>query len=117
MERIKTYFEGVGRVDKAGKDRDSLAYVISSRKLISTVVLPHFDKYPLITEKQGDYLLFREIIMKMERGEHLTMEGLQTIVNLRASLNKGLSPALLEAFPNSVLSPRPQFPKEIVDPC
>jgi hypothetical protein len=36
------------------------------------------------------------------RGEHLTVEGLQSIVNIRASLNKGLSPALLEAFPNSV---------------
>lgn len=40
--------------------------------------------------------------MKMQRGEHLTVEGLQSIVNIRASLNKGLSPALLEAFPNSV---------------
>ena len=44
------------------------------------------------------------------------MGGLQTIINLRASLNHGLSPALLEAFPNSVPSPRPEYLKEIVDP-
>jgi hypothetical protein len=57
--------------------------------------------------------------MMMQRGEHLTVEGLQSIVNIRASsraqrgspartfgtaqdLNKGLKPALQEAFPNSV---------------
>lgn len=38
----------------------------------------------------------------MQRGEYLTVEGLQHIVNIRASLNKGVRPALLEAFPNSV---------------
>src|ERR1700733_8844923 len=43
----------------------------------------------------------------MQRGEHLTVEGLQHIVNIRASLNKGLRPALLEAFPNSVPVSRP----------
>lgn len=44
--------------------------------------------------------------MMMQRGEHLTVEGLQSIVNIRASLNKGLKPALQEAFPNSVPVPR-----------
>lgn len=47
--------------------------------------------------------------MKMVKGEHLTIEGLQSIVNIRASLNKGLSPALQEAFPNHVPVVRDQF--------
>ncbi len=63
---------------------------------------PHFDKYPLATDKRADYLLWKEVVMMMQRGEHLTFEGLQSIVNIRASLNKGLRPALQEAFPNSV---------------
>jgi hypothetical protein len=38
----------------------------------------------------------------MHRGEHLSATGLQAILNLRASLNLGLSNALLAAFPNTV---------------
>ena len=34
--------------------------------------------------------------MIMQRKEHLTAEGLQKIVNIRASLNRGLTPLLLE---------------------
>lgn len=117
MERIKTYFEGVGKIDKAGKDRDSLSYVISSSKLITTVVLPHLDKYPLITNKKADYELFKRIIEMMNHEEHLTEEGIQNIVNIRASLNKGLAPSLKEAFPNYVPVPRPLVvDKKIPDP-
>ncbi len=36
----------------------------------------------------------------INRGEHLTHEGLQQIVNLRASMNLGLSDELKEAFPD-----------------
>ena len=40
--------------------------------------------------------------MRMSRGEHLQKEGLQTIVNIRASLNLGLSQVLKEAFPDTI---------------
>jgi hypothetical protein len=67
-----------------------------------TKVIPHFDKYPLKTQKYSDYLLFKEAVMIMQSGEHLTIEGLQKIINIRASLNKGLTTSLVEAFPNSI---------------
>jgi hypothetical protein len=44
--------------------------------------------------------------MMMQRREHLTNQGLQKIINIRASINKGLSPLLKEAFPTSVAVPR-----------
>jgi len=62
LKEIQRYFGGVGKIDKAGKDRESLSYFISSRKLITTVILPHFDLYPLITAKKADYELFKRII-------------------------------------------------------
>jgi hypothetical protein len=37
----------------------------------------------------------------MRQKEHLTIEGLHKIVDIRASLNKGLSASLLEAFPGN----------------
>jgi len=50
--------------------------------------------------------------MMMQKGEHLTVEGLQKIINIRASINKGLSPLLKEAFPNSVAVTRPPMSLE-----
>nr|QDG01237.1 hypothetical protein [Scytalidium sp.] len=48
--------------------------------------------------------------MMMQCGEHLTAESLQKLINIRASLNKGLTPLLAEAFPNSVAVSRPLLP-------
>jgi hypothetical protein len=55
--------------------------------------------------------------MIMQRREHLTAEGLQNIINIRASLNRGLTPLLLEAFPNTVALARPLLlPSVKLDP-
>jgi hypothetical protein len=45
--------------------------------------------------------------MLMKQGEHLTPEGLKTIINIRASMNRGLTPALKEAFPDYIPASRP----------
>ena len=39
----------------------------------------------------------------IERKEHLTIEGLKKIVKLKATLNWGLSEALITAFPFQIL--------------
>ena len=97
LKVIQAYFGGIGRI---GKERnDCCDFTVSSLNQILKWIIPHFDKYPLITQKRADYLLFREVIMMMERREHLTVEGLQAIINIRATLNKGLTPTLKEAFP------------------
>ena len=38
----------------------------------------------------------------MEDKKHITSEGLQEIINLRASINKGLTPLLKESFPDTI---------------
>jgi thioredoxin-related protein len=81
--------------------------MVRSLKEITEVIIPHFDKYPLITQKYADYLLFKEVIAIMERKEHLTLEGLNKIVAIRSSINLGLSDKLKEAFPNIIPVIRP----------
>ena len=54
-----------------------------------STIIPHFYNYPLITQKLADYKLLREIILKLDKEEHFKEEGLQAIVNLRASINRG----------------------------
>ena len=65
-----------------------------------------FDKYPLISKKRVDYLLFKQIVSIMELKEHLTLKGLQKIINIRATLNFGLSKELQLMFPETVPVPR-----------
>jgi len=85
IEQIKKLY-GVGSIYSGSYAQFS----VRSFKELS-VIINHFDKYPLITQKQADYLLFREVFFMIESREHLTTEGMAKIVALKASLNKGLS--------------------------
>ena len=89
--RIRASLGGVGNMTNIGKD--SIQYRVSSIKELA-VIIAHFDEYPLITQKRADFELFKLIVDIISRKEHLTTEGLRKIVNLRASINNGLSPEL-----------------------
>jgi hypothetical protein len=84
LEAIKAYWGGIGSISEAGKG--VLVYKVSSLKDL-TVIINHFDRYPLITQKLADYLLFKRIVNIKKSGGHLTLEGLQEIINIRASIN------------------------------
>lgn len=66
-----------------------------------------FDKYSLISWKRGDYLLFKQILSIIQLKEHLTLQGLQKIINIRATLNFGLSKELQIMLAETVPVPRP----------
>lgn len=95
-----------------------IQYRIESIKDLTKVVIRHFDKYPLITQKRVDFELFKQVIELMNQKEHLTISGLHKIVAIRASINaNGLSEKLKAAFPNISPSTRPVvIDKEIKDP-
>lgn len=63
------------------------------------VIIPHFEKYNLITNKHSDFVLFKQIVLLMSKNLHKDLEGLQLILNNRASLNWGLTDTLKLAFP------------------
>ena len=105
LNNIKDFFGGIGQVSK---ERNGCCdFTVRSLDQIINVILPHFDKYPLKTQKLADYLLFKEVVIMMKRGEHLTSSGLNSIINIRASMNRGLTPALKEAFPDHIPVDRP----------
>jgi hypothetical protein len=88
--------------------------MVRSLEQISNVIIPHFEKYPLITQKLGDYLRFKEVVGIIQRKEHLTRQGLDKIVALKANLNLGLSDELKAAFPNIVPVKRPLIENQVV---
>jgi hypothetical protein len=51
--------------------------------------------------------LFKEVVGMIQLKEHLTMDGLEKIVAIKASINKGLSDELKAAFPHVIPVKRP----------
>lgn len=112
LHLIKSYFGDIGTIAKS--DKDMYAFRVTSIKQILIVILPHFDKFPLVTKKRADYILWKEIVLMMSRKEHLTIEGLQAILNIRASLNLGLSEELMAAFPDTIAVLRPVISDQVI---
>lgn len=105
LEKIQATW-GVGDIVKPVVN--VLHYRVTNIQDLINVIIPHFEKYSLITQKQADFKLFKEIVQIIKRGEHVKQEGLQQILNLRATLNKGLSENLKAAFPNTIAVGRPE---------
>lgn len=82
-------------------------FQIRSVKDLVNVLIPHLVKYPLQTQKQADFELFKLAIGLLILKHNKTLEGLQKFVNIRAAMNLGLSPGLKTAFPNTVPVLRP----------
>jgi hypothetical protein len=95
----------VGNITKQGKD--SMELRVTSLEDINNVIIPHFKQYPLLTQKRADFELFKRVVDLMNHKEHLNPKGLQEIVNIRASINLGLSDILKKSFPDVIPVARP----------
>lgn len=63
--------------------------------------------YSLLIQKRSDFILFKWAVELIQNAEHLSLAGIQKIVGIKASLNKGLSDELKKAFPNFKQVDRP----------
>jgi len=107
LKLIQNEFRGIGTISEVGTVAEFRITVISD---LVNIIIPHFEKYPLITQKHADYKLFKQIVELMSNKKHLTNEGLNEILALKAAMNLGLSDKLQEAFPNVVSVNRPVVP-------
>lgn len=97
---------GVGKLRK-NNENTVLLRVSDIQEL--QVIIDHFKNYPLVSAKYSDFLLFEQCWDIIKRKEHLTPEGFKRILELRASLNDGLSPELKGAFPDISPVVRPEY--------
>ena len=85
---LKDYFGcGVVRVDHG----DRMAYRVRKLKNLSENIVPFFMKHPLKTKKNVDFRKFRTVLLKMEKGVHLTSEGVEEIRQIANQMNRGSS--------------------------
>ncbi len=100
LQEIQTYF-GIGYVRK--DVNNNVKFRVESVRDIVNKIIPHFDKYPLITQKLADYLLFKDVVNMMINKEHLTKKGLNKIVSIKAVINLGLPVEMQVYFPTLCL--------------
>lgn len=79
-------FFGCGIVvsNKGNKSNDILEYRVRGLSNFSNIIIPFFDKNPLLSKKKYDFECFKQVIKLMENGEHLTQNGLVKIIDFGA---------------------------------
>jgi len=85
LDIIRKYFEcGYIRRDYADK---TVKFEIRDHRELKEKVIPHFEKFPLLSKKQKDFELFRVICSIIDQGEHLKKDGFIKILNLAYAMN------------------------------
>lgn len=105
LYKIQSYF-GLGAIYHRS-DKKISVYRVSNVNYIKDVIIPHFTKYPLISKKHIDFLLWSKVIKLILNKDHLNKEGFSKILSYYASINKGISKKVQEYFPNIMAADKP----------
>ena len=86
LHALKAHFGcGVVRVNH----QDRMAYRVRGQEHLRERIIPFFMNHPLKTKKNVEFLKFRDVLFLMEKGAHLTADGLAEIRKITASMNRG----------------------------
>ncbi len=88
LQALKTHF-GCGVVRKNNGDR--MAFRVRSLRHHLERIIPFFVKHPLKSKKRADFEKYRRVCLLMERGDHLTPEGVEEIRRIASQMNRGQS--------------------------
>ena len=86
LHALKGFF-GCGVVRTNHGDR--LAYRVRSQQHLLERILPFFEKHPLRSKKHIDFMKFRDVLLMMQKGEHLERGGLERIREIASKMNRG----------------------------
>jgi LAGLIDADG endonuclease len=98
LKQIQYFFFGIGTLTY-DKQSNGWIYSVSSVTDLQNIIIPHFKLYPLLTQKAADFSLFVQIVQLLNKGAHLNDAGLQKIVDIKSSMNKGISDFVRSNFP------------------
>lgn len=82
-------FFGCGIVGKDSRDSKEASYfVVQKFRDITEKIIPFFDEYPVLGVKSKDYEDFKRCANYMELKAHLTLDGLNAILELAQNMNR-----------------------------
>ena len=82
---LKSFF-GCGVVRKNHGNRFELR--IRNLKHLEKIIIPFFEKNPLMTAKKFDFLKFRKIMLMIKDRKHLEKSGIIKIIKIASKMNR-----------------------------
>jgi len=84
--KIKKYF-GVGGIRFCKSDAN-YKYEVRSIKDLIEIIIPHFQKHPLLTQKKKDFEIFVDICKMISKSLHLDSSHLTEIIEKAYLMNE-----------------------------
>ena len=92
LHALKAYFRcGVVRVNRKDKTSTRMAYRVRNVKHLLDIISPFFLEHQLKTQKNVEFRKFRKVLLLMDKGKHLTGEGLEEIRDIVGQMNRKIS--------------------------
>ena len=82
---LKDYF-GCGFIRADSSDK-TLKYEVRSLSDLMEKIVPHFEKYRILSSKSKSFDIFKEVCCRMGKLDHLTINGLKEITFLAGKTN------------------------------
>lgn len=101
LYNIKSYFKNIGNIN-IRKDRKICVYRVTKLEDLYNIILIHFTKYPLLTSKYSDFILWSKVVNKMLLKKHLNKKGFLYILRIYASINRGVSKQVNNLYSNII---------------
>lgn len=87
---LRTYF-GCGNIVMDNAKENAYKFSVNKIDDIINKVIPHLDKYPLLTSKNLDYLDFKKVALLMKDKLHLNKEVMKDILLIKNNMNNSRS--------------------------
>ena len=94
---LKAHF-GCGVVRTNHGDR--MAFRVRKLEHLLDIIIPFFEKHQLKTKKGVEFQKFRKALLYMQRGDHLTPEGLEAIRGIKSAMNRMQTKIESDSFGN-----------------
>jgi hypothetical protein len=90
LEEVKKFFN-CGRISINNRKSGTLKFVITNINDITTKLIPHFEKYPLMTSKYLNYLDFKSAAFILAEKKDYTIDGIEKLRKLKMTMNNNRS--------------------------
>lgn len=83
---LQRYFN-CGNIHIDNRKEDAYKFNVNKLDDITNIIIPHFEKYPLLTSKRLDFLDFKRVAFMMKDGLHLKKEYQEIILAIKDNMN------------------------------
>jgi hypothetical protein len=95
LEKLLEYFK-IGSIQKSGSN---FVYRVTKRNDLINVIIPHFQKYSLISHKSVTFILWCKAVELLNKGASQSNPTLLEILSIYAALGRGPSSTIMKNYP------------------